>query len=273
MLTPGLFNERPGVCLVMAIYHYDGTPEGLFTAFEMAARSGVLPDGFSTEGSGGGVDLFSPTVCVHTDASLATAFGRRLQQIDWHLPGEVLRVFLSEEEGVERLLYQYVLVLARDGAGARANRTDPVVEKIRRLYRKVGSETHRLTGLLRFEELADGLLWGSCEPAANVTPLLVPHFKARLRNYRWIICDVKRGTALYYDGEKVQAVELQQHVLASLKNRGQLPGRTATSDRYADLWRSFFKSVTIAGRKNPKLQRQCMPKRFWKWLPEKREEW
>lgn len=129
-----------------------------------------------------------------------------------------------------------------------------------------------LKGLLRFEELTDGLLWASCEPAANVTPLLVPHFKARLKNYRWVICDVGRGTALYYDGCRVQTVELEQHVLASLRNRGRLPGRTAHSDRYAELWRTFFKSVAITDRKNPELQRQCMPKRFWKWLPEKVEK-
>lgn len=255
--------------LLMAIYQYDGTPEGLFTAFETAARDGGTPDGFATNGTPGGLDLFSETVTVVTDPGMAAAFGRRLRQVDKHLPGELIRGFLSEVDGVELLLYHYVLTLARSGGAVRVNRTDPVIERIRRILQKVGSETHRLKGLLRFEELADGLLWASCEPAFNVTPLLAPHFTARLRNHRWIICDVKRGTAIYYDRAEVQAVELEDRVLTSLKNRGQLPGRTGGSDSYVDLWRTFFKSVAIEDRKNPELQRQFMPKRFWKWLPEK----
>ncbi|MDT8389000.1 MAG: TIGR03915 family putative DNA repair protein [Lentisphaeria bacterium] len=252
----------------MAIYQYDGTPEGLFSAFETAARAGAVPEGFSA-GAGGALDLFTRTVSVMTDPALAAAFVRRLQRVDKRLPGEVIRGFLSEMAGVEVLLYQYALTLACSGAAAKANRTDPVIEKTQRVLRKVGSETHRLKGLLRFEELADGLLWASCEPAFNVTPLLVPHFMARLKHYRWMICDVRRGTAMYYDRAKIQAVELEDHVLASLRTRGQLPGRTAESDSYVDLWRTFFKSVAIEARKNPELQRQCMPQRFWKWLPEK----
>ncbi|MBT8045781.1 MAG: DUF4130 domain-containing protein, partial [Pontiella sp.] len=34
------------------------------------------------------------------------------------------------------------------------------------------------------------------------------------------------------------------------------------------LWKTFFKSVTIEGRKNPLLQARCMPLRYWRWLPE-----
>ena len=151
------------------------------------------------------------------------------------------------------------------------NRADPVIERVRRIHRQVGSETHRLKGLLRFEELPDGLLWANCEPVFNVTPLLVSHFQARMKNHRWVICDVKRETAVYYDGGRIRSAELEPVVITSLKNRGQLPGRTADSDGFVDLWGTFFKSVTIEDRKNPKLQRQCMPKRFWKWLPEKRE--
>lgn len=42
-------------------------------------------------------------------------------------------------------------------------------------------------------------------------------------------------------------------------------------DFYQKLWRSYFKHITIEERKNLKLQRQHMPRRFWRYLPEKQE--
>ncbi|RYZ23730.1 MAG: DUF4130 domain-containing protein, partial [Chitinophagaceae bacterium] len=38
---------------------------------------------------------------------------------------------------------------------------------------------------------------------------------------------------------------------------------------YQELWKQYFKSVNIAARKNTKLHIQHMPKRYWKYLPEK----
>jgi len=35
------------------------------------------------------------------------------------------------------------------------------------------------------------------------------------------------------------------------------------------LWKQYYKSISIQERKNPKVHRQLLPKRFWKYLPEK----
>ncbi|MDR1181486.1 MAG: DUF4130 domain-containing protein, partial [Bacteroidales bacterium] len=34
-------------------------------------------------------------------------------------------------------------------------------------------------------------------------------------------------------------------------------------------WKQYLQSISIKERKNPNLQRQHMPKRFWKYLTEK----
>jgi len=39
--------------------------------------------------------------------------------------------------------------------------------------------------------------------------------------------------------------------------------------QYQKLWKEYFKSITIRERLNPKLHRQHMPPRFWKYMPEK----
>ncbi|MDD3778627.1 MAG: DUF4130 domain-containing protein, partial [Proteiniphilum sp.] len=38
---------------------------------------------------------------------------------------------------------------------------------------------------------------------------------------------------------------------------------------FQELWKGYFKAMTIKERINPRLQRQHMPKRFWKYLTEK----
>jgi probable DNA metabolism protein len=40
---------------------------------------------------------------------------------------------------------------------------------------------------------------------------------------------------------------------------------------YQRLWQQYFTSVNIAARKNTKLHIQHMPKRYWKFLPEKQK--
>jgi probable DNA metabolism protein len=41
---------------------------------------------------------------------------------------------------------------------------------------------------------------------------------------------------------------------------------------YQVLWKSYFDSVNIKERKNPKLHLQHVPRRYWKYLSEKREQ-
>ena len=52
---------------------------------------------------------------------------------------------------------------------------------------------------------------------------------------------------------------------------GKLDEKLMAEDEklFQELWKGYFKSMTIKERINPKLHRQHMPKRFWKYLTEK----
>ncbi len=252
------------------IYEYDGTLAGLWSAFETALRGDQKPDDFLPPSAKDGGGLYDKPTPVTTDFALTEAFGERLLASGQEIPGEFVRVFLAETPGGERLMFRYCLKALAGGGSIRGNLADPDVRQFQNLVRKVGREAHRYRGLLRFEELEDGLLWASFQPQYNVSVLLAPHFRFRLPNERWLICDVGRGTAIHYDRQATTAVELEPAVLAALRTRGQLPGRTAASDPYAETWRRFFRAAAIGDRANLKLQRQFMPERLWKWLPEKR---
>ena len=46
----------------------------------------------------------------------------------------------------------------------------------------------------------------------------------------------------------------------------------ADEERFQDLWRTYFRSLTIRERLNPRKQRQDMPVRFWPHLTEMQPE-
>jgi probable DNA metabolism protein len=41
------------------------------------------------------------------------------------------------------------------------------------------------------------------------------------------------------------------------------------NDEWEELWKHYHKTINNEDRDNPGLQKQLMPKRYWKYLPEK----
>ena len=43
---------------------------------------------------------------------------------------------------------------------------------------------------------------------------------------------------------------------------------TSQDGEWENLWRNYHSTINNPGRSNPDLQKQFMPKRYWKYLPE-----
>jgi len=75
-----------------------------------------------------------------------------------------------------------------------------------------------------------------------------------------MIHDVRRGLAVLWDGSNLEEREGKAIPTVTLS--------TSEGD-VQDLWRTFYDKVAITERSNPRLQRQNMPRRYWKYLVEK----
>jgi probable DNA metabolism protein len=133
---------------------------------------------------------------------------------------------------------------------------DPETERVRNAAAKTARELDRMKGLLRFSQNADGLYTAYCASDHFVLPLLANHFLARFGEEPWEIIDEKRGAAL-------------------IRERGKAPGirpwrGKAEKDNsgWEKLWKNYHRAINNEDRTNPGLQRQFMPKRYWKHLPE-----
>ena len=158
----------------------------------------------------------------------------------------------------------------RDKNGKYMDYSDSTVLYIAQLAKKVGREKHRMEAFVRFQLTKDGIYFANIEPDFDVLPLISKHFRDRYADQKWLIYDVKRSYGIYYDLDHMEMVSL------NLKDIHH--NRTVKSAAFADeeyeyqtLWNDYFKSTNIASRINPKLHVQHVPKRYWKYLSEKKE--
>ena len=123
----------------------------------------------------------------------------------------------------------------------------------------VRREAHRIMELLRFTPDADGVFTARCAPDNYVLPALKGYFMARFHDIPWAIIDEKRGMCLRRkQGENAEITEWNNEEDSSAK-----------TDEWEELWKHYHKTINNEDRHNPKLQRQLMPQRYWKYLPEK----
>ncbi|MFP3090708.1 TIGR03915 family putative DNA repair protein [Treponema sp. TIM-1] len=152
---------------------------------------------------------------------------------------------------------------ARRGAErAATDRGIPAVRTVLDAAYKVRHETDRLLGFLRFRSDTRGTYMARCAPDHFVLPRLAGHFSRRFGDAPWLIIDEKRGLCLVGDGKGEPR----------LLSPAALPRETAFfrggEDPWEELWRTYHGSINNPLRKNPGLQRQFMPARYWKYLPE-----
>ena len=151
---------------------------------------------------------------------------------------------------------RFVDKVNKEGARAACDRGDPDVLAVLGAAGKVQTEIHRITGFLRFSPDSQGVYTANCEPVYFILPALAEHFTLRFGESPWAIIDEKRALCLCRrDGGEARLLP----ALAA-KNEGE--------DCWEELWRLYHRSVSNEGRKNVRLQRQFMPKRYHKYLSE-----
>jgi probable DNA metabolism protein len=242
----------------MASWIYDSTFNGFLRLLFETANFREEPESIEAEGEKQSF-LFPPRA-VGTDEKLAGAVGGVLRRrITARLFARGYYAFLSSLENREMAVYTYYRLAWELGAEADGMLTDPRVAPVHEASRAVLRERHRFLGLLRFMEIGD-ILYAPFEPEGNILPLIAGHFSARLGREKWIIHDTRRGKAAVYTPRRWRIADflLPEEITLSRKE-----------EALRELWRQYFHSIAVRSRENPKLQRQFMPKKYWKHLPEK----
>lgn len=213
--------------------------------------------------------LFAKPHIANFDLSHSDRVWKGLQKkLTKEAQDQLYRAFLSELEGMENTLLQYIQYVFASEVFMEEDYSHTAVLTVFQMAKKVWREKHRMEAFVRFQRTADDLYFAIIDPDYNVLPLIAEHFQARYADQRWMIYDARRRYGMYYDLQTVSTVQI-----AFSENVGN--GKTvaqvydASEAIYQQLWKQYFKSVNIAARKNTKLHIRQMPRRYWKYLPEK----
>lgn len=236
------------------IYFFDGTKAGFLTAFTLSYEDADASFASGAEQ----LSLGQEVVTVRTDTDIALRAKRRLLTYDGECMGDLDTLLRSGQEGHENIALAYFRAIAARKCPVRGMLAEDAVTEAMECIGRVGLEVHHLHGFLRFMESASGALYAPISPDNDICDLLVPHFRARLPQYPFVIHDVRRKKAAVYDGKTTFLAPLAEaNVLLS-----------ADETAWQSLWQKYYKSVNIPSRERLKQMRGYMPVRYWKFMPE-----
>lgn len=255
----------------MTQFIYDGSYAGLFSSiFEVYERK--CTDASIVKQQNLQALVFSENIEVSTDPGKAERVLKGLRKkVSPECFANLYSCYLSELKGIENTLLQFVQYVFSSRKNIEDDFGHHAVLDVAQVARKVGREKHRFEAFVRFENIGDKFFYAPIDPDYNVLPLIVPHFKRRYADQDWIIYDTKRRYGVHYNQHTEQVNEA---IIDFTAHSTDLTPTGISFDPdemlYQDLWKNYFKSTNIPMRRNMKLHLQHVPKRYWKYLVEKK---
>ncbi len=247
---------------------YDGSFDGLLTAVFEVFEYRYKDVEIISKGKFQQENMFSE---IHEVITQPEKAGRVLKKLEQNIGKsgihQLLKVFLSEDPELEPLILSAIRQsIQHPGENILQNYADDHILKISKIGKSVDRERHRMTAFVRFEKMQDGVFFAKIDPDFNVIPLIRKHFKDRYQDQKWMIYDIRRNYGILYDlkscdffypEEKINLQQYQEKFHDEEQN-------------YQKLWQQYFVKTNIVERKNLKLHIQHVPKRYWKYLTEKK---
>jgi probable DNA metabolism protein len=162
-------------------------------------------------------------------------------------------------------IYETVLLAlaSNDGKRVLLSLGEPCVMRVFELCRATNREACHLLGFLRFEELENGVLFSTIHPKNHVLPYLAEHFTDRLPMENFMIYDETRHTLAIHKASKGYLLTDSSDL-----DFDKIKQYSSNEQEYRKLWLTFFDSIAIEARTNPRLQMQMIPRRFQADTPE-----
>ncbi|MDD3080150.1 MAG: TIGR03915 family putative DNA repair protein [Paludibacter sp.] len=252
----------------MIIFRYDKTFEGLLTAVFDAFNRRTFPDKLL------GTDDIEPlfvteTVEIISDEEKSKRVWKGLEKKLMPVTLNMISyAWLSELPESDELIFRYIRKVFNSKQSIELNFADDDVLALRNLAKKVNTEKTRMIEFVRFQKTSDDIFFAPISPDHNCLPLIISHFKDRFSDQTWIIFDTKRSYGYYYDQKTVNEITFDS---TDLFKDGKMNENLMAKDEklFQKMWKAYYKSLTIKERINPKLHKQLLPRRYWKYLTEK----
>jgi len=252
----------------MNLFVYDNTFGGLLTAVFDAYEQQITPDkivSYTHQGA-----LFGEKYEVVSDEQKAERVWQGLKKKSSNDVCQMIyRAYLSELPDIEMLIFKFLKQVFDSKINIATNLQNDSTLDLFNILKKVNREAHRILMFLRFQKTNDGTYYASFDPKYNVLPLTIKHFESRFADQKWIVYDTRRDFGFYYDLKETREINLQASNINTKTGKMNSDIMHQDEKLFQQLWQNYYDSINIKERKNLKVQMQFMPKRLWKYLPEK----
>ncbi len=234
-------------------YLYDGSFDGflccIYHNYKSKKASGIYEKEIYQ------ISMMNDYIIIDTNYSFAEIVYNAIEtKISKEAMDMIYYVFLSCDKNKDNKLLKFIEFGFEKGKIALDMYTNEYVHPVRELYTRVAREEHSFLGLLRFSDIGD-VLYAKYNPDNNITALITEHFADRYKYEKFIIHDEKRRIASIYANGRWEIID------ASTINTITL---TDNELMLQNLWKEYFTTLAIEGRKNIKLQNQKVPKKYRK---------
>jgi probable DNA metabolism protein len=251
----------------MNVFCYDKSFEGLLTAVFDAYFRRCFPDALAGEGEP--LPMFAEEVHhVATDGDKAArVWGGLMKKVPAYVRNMLMYAWLSEQEGSDYLIMRYIVKVFASPNDMTTNFGDDDVLQLKKLADSVAKEGERMRQFIRFQKASDGTYFAPVAPQFNSLPLALDYLRDRFADQRWLVYDTKRRYGYAYDLNKVTEVTMDRD---DDLIEGKLSDEIMAADekQFQAMWRTYHKALAIKERINPRLQRQHIPRKYWKYMTE-----
>ncbi|HEY8443615.1 MAG TPA: TIGR03915 family putative DNA repair protein [Clostridia bacterium] len=240
------------------IFVYDGTIEGFFTAVFEAYRMGVEPVAIHSSKQDFQASLLYQTASIDTDLIKAERVITGIKRISYNALDNIYAAFRHRDADKDLAIFRFIKLLFCKKHEALNMLNHPDVIAFNNLVYAVNHEIHRMRGFVRFRQTDFGVYYAPISPDHDILDALAEHFTQRYKGMPFCIHDVGREKMLAYDGVICKIVPASQVQITLSEEEQALQAA----------WQDYFDSVNIRERQNLRLQRQFLPKRYRKFMPE-----
>ncbi len=170
--------------------------------------------------------------------------------------------FLCDLKDKELHILNFLRFGFQVGKGAADYLSEPCVDVLQKAVLHLNRESHLFLGFVRFREIG-GTLVSQINPKNYVLPVIAQHFIDRYPSESLLIVDRTHNQAFAYSGGRSELFFFDELTLSP---------SDAQEKQFEDLWKSFYNTIGIKERYNPKCRLTHMPKRYWSNLTEFQEE-
>ncbi len=239
------------------VYVYDGSYEGMLCCIFESFEKKELPSDIQAADVPQ-VSLYHPKV-INTDLNKAVRVKNGIIKKASAEAYEFVRQgYYLCHSGKERLVLDYVRLCMQYGRKVLRMLSNNTVYELHGAVRKLGNECHKLKGFIRFS-IHNGILVSIIEPNNFVLPNIAPHFCDRYSEEAFVIYDQSHGAALIYRPHEASIIGVDKY---------DAPICDKEEEFYRSLWKTFYNTIAIDERYNPKCRMGLMPKRYWAHLTE-----